>query len=92
MIVKTVEHVGLQDVDEKEAVAPEGNPEAEKETGCVEPEVKLALIELVTEEPAVTELLPELASEKSNGLRVVVVNHALVSALDEVFLKALPLT
>ena len=63
-MVKTVEHVGLQDVDEKEAVAPEGNPEAEKETaGCVEPEVKLALIELVTEEPAVTDLLPELASK-----------------------------
>ena len=32
-MVKVVEHVGLQLVGEKEAVAPEGSPEAEKETG-----------------------------------------------------------
>ena len=90
--VRTVEHAGLQEVAEKEAVAPEGNPEAEKETDWAEPEVKLALIELVTEEPAVTDLLPELASEKSKGLTALFVNHALASELDDVFLKALPLT
>jgi len=67
-------------VDEKEAVAPEGNPEAEKETaGCVEPEVKLALIELVTEDPAVTDLSPELVREKLKGW--VTINEALASAL-----------
>ena len=31
-IVTTVEQVGLQEAEEKDAVAPEGSPEAEKET------------------------------------------------------------
>jgi len=31
-IVTTVEQVGLQEAEEKDAVAPEGRPEAEKET------------------------------------------------------------
>jgi hypothetical protein len=39
----------------------------------------VALIEFVTEEPAMTDLSPELASEKLNGW--VIVNEALVSAL-----------
>src|SRR6266508_3366851 len=89
-IVRTVEQEGLQDVEEKEAVAPEGSPEAEKETGCVEAEVKLAMIELVTEEPAVTDLSPELESEKSR--EDATVNDAPVSELAELVLKALPLT
>ena len=32
LTLKTVEHVGLQEAEEKDAVAPEGSPEAEKET------------------------------------------------------------
>ena len=32
-IVNTVEHVGLQEGEEKDPVAPEGRPEVEKETG-----------------------------------------------------------
>jgi hypothetical protein len=39
------------------------------------PEAKVALIELVTEDPAVTDLSPELASEKLKGW--VTVNEAL---------------
>jgi len=89
-IVRTVEQEGLQDLEEKEAVAPEGSPEAEKVTGCVEPEAKLAMIELVTEEPAVTDLFPELESEKSK--EDATVNDAPVSELAELILKALPLT
>jgi hypothetical protein len=89
-IVRTVEQEGLQDAVEKEAVAPEGRPEAEKVTSCVEPEVKLATIELVTEAPAVTDLSPELEREKSRGDATV--NDAPVSELEELFLRALPLT
>ena len=89
-IVRTVEQEGLQDAVEKEAVAPEGRPVAEKETDCVEPEVKLATIELVTDEPGVTDLFPELESENSRGEATV--NDAPVSELAELFLRALPLT
>ena len=62
--------VGLQLVVEREASAPLGTPETEKETGWLEPDVKLVPIELETEEPALTDLLPELESEK---LKVAVV-------------------
>ena len=52
------------------------------------PLVKVALIVLLTEAPATTETLPELASEKSNAL--VLANHALATELGFVpFLKAL---
>jgi hypothetical protein len=73
--------LGLQLIGEKEAVAPEGNPEtkAENITGCVVPETSAALIELVTEDPARTDLFPELESEKSNGW--LTVNSALASLL-----------
>jgi hypothetical protein len=64
-IVNTVEQVGVQDGDEKEAVAPEGSPETEKDTGCEAPAVKLGVIELVAEDPAVSEVAPELESAKS---------------------------
>jgi hypothetical protein len=51
----------------------------------------VVLIELVTEEPAVTDLSPELAREKLKGW--VTVNEALASALGLYpFLKALALT
>jgi hypothetical protein len=65
--VSVEEQLGLQLFGEKEAVAPEGKPEAENVTGCVLPETNVALIALVTDEPAITDWLPELLSEKSNG-------------------------
>jgi hypothetical protein len=44
------------------------------------PDVKLALIELVTEDPATTVLSPELDTEKLKGW--VTINDALASALE----------
>ena len=78
-IVSVEEQLGLQLFGEKEAVAPEGSPEAENETGCVLPETNVALIVLVTDEPAITDLSPELESEKSNVW--LTVNEALASPL-----------
>ena len=78
-MVRVEEQLGLQLLEENEAVAPEGNPEAENETGCVLPETSVALIELVTDEPAVTDLSPELESEKPNDW--LTVNEALASLL-----------
>jgi hypothetical protein len=78
-IVSVEEQLGLQLFGEKEAVAPEGSPEAENVTGCALPETNVALIELVTDEPAITDLSPELESEKSNGW--LTVNEALASPL-----------
>jgi len=77
--VSVEEQLGLQLFGEKEAVAPEGSPEAESETGCVLPETNVALITFVTDEPAVTDLSPELESEKSNIW--LTVNEALASPL-----------
>jgi hypothetical protein len=79
LMVRVEEQLGLQLFGEKEAVAPEGNPDAENVTGCVVPETNVALIELVTDEPAVTDLSPELESEKLNGW--LTVNEALASPL-----------
>jgi hypothetical protein len=45
----------------------------------VVPDIKFALIELVMDEPAVTDLSPELEREKLNGW--LTVNEALASAL-----------
>jgi hypothetical protein len=79
LMVRVEEQPGLQLFGEKEAVTPEGNPEAENATGCVLPETNVALIELVTDEPAVTDLFPESESEKSNVW--LTVNEALASLL-----------
>jgi hypothetical protein len=35
----------------KEVLAPEGNPDAERETGSGDPETRLAVMVLVTEDP-----------------------------------------
>ena len=43
LIVNVDEQVGVQLADENEAVAPEGNPEAENVTGCALPDSRLAL-------------------------------------------------
>ena len=45
------EHVGLHDPGEKEAVAPVGRPEAEKDTDCAVPETRVAVIMLDTDCP-----------------------------------------
>jgi hypothetical protein len=79
VIVNVDEQLGLQEALEKEPLAPEGRPETEKVTACALPETNVALIALVTEEPAVTDLFPELESEKSNVWSTV--NEALVSPL-----------
>jgi hypothetical protein len=79
LMLRVVEHAGLHEADENEAIAPEGTPDTENNTACVTPEVKDALIELKVDEPAVTETLPEFANEKSKGL--VTVNEALTGAL-----------
>jgi hypothetical protein len=79
LMVRVEEQLGLQLFGEKEAVAPEGNPDAENVTGCVVPETNAALIKLVTDEPAVTDLSPE-ESEKLNGW--LTVNKAMASPLE----------
>jgi len=65
-MVMIVVQVGEQEVGEKEAAAPVGRPEAEKETLWVEPERRDAETELVTELPCVTDFDPPLEREKSN--------------------------
>jgi hypothetical protein len=64
LIVRVVEQVGEHAVEENDALAPVGNPEAEKDTDCVVPETSAALMELETEAPWLTDLLPPFVSEK----------------------------
>jgi hypothetical protein len=90
LIVSVEEQLGLQLVEENEAVAPVGKPEAEKLTAWAFPEAKVVLIELLTEEPATTDMPPELDTEKLKNW-----NKALASALaldPDPFLNALALT
>src|SRR6266567_4424304 len=63
-IVSPLEHVGVHAVGENAAVAPEGSPEAEKDTDCAVPDTSAALMELETEAPWLTDLLPPFVSEK----------------------------
>src|SRR5439155_520583 len=65
--VRVVEHVGVQEGAEKEALAPAGSPEAEKATDRELPETRVAVMVFVTDEPWVTDLSPPFDSEKSNG-------------------------
>ena len=64
LIVTVVEQVGEHVVEENDALAPVGSPEAEKATDCVVPETSAALMELETEAPWLTDLLPPFVSEK----------------------------
>src|SRR5437867_8648099 len=64
LIVRVVEQVGEHAVEENDALAPVGNPEAEKDTDCVVPETSAALMELETEAPWLTDLLPPFVSAK----------------------------
>jgi hypothetical protein len=50
-MVSRLEQVAVQVVCEKEPLAPEGNPDMEKETGWGDPETRLAVIVLVAEDP-----------------------------------------
>jgi hypothetical protein len=79
LMVMVEEQAGLQEAVENEAVAPVGRPEAENETAWALPDAKVVPIELVTEEPATTDLSPELAREKLKGW--LTINEALASAL-----------
>ena len=74
-----MEQVGLQEADENDPVAPEGRPEAEKETAWLLPETKAPAIVLLTEAPTTTDWSPEFDSEKSKG--GVTLNDALAWAL-----------
>src|SRR5207237_1302675 len=64
--VRVVEHVGVQEGLEKEALAPAGSPEAEKATDRELTEIRVAVMVFVTDEPCVTDLSPPFDSEKSN--------------------------
>jgi hypothetical protein len=66
-IVSRLEQVGLQVFCEKEALAPEGNPDAERETGSGDPETRLAVMVLIAVDPWVADRLIEFASEKLKG-------------------------
>ena len=57
----------LQAFCEKEALAPAGNPGAEKEIGSGDPETRLAVMVLAAEDPWVADRLIELESEKLKG-------------------------
>lgn len=48
------EQVGLHDAGGNEAVVPSGRPEAENETDCAVPEIRLAVIALDTDCPFTT--------------------------------------
>jgi hypothetical protein len=65
VIVSVDEQLGVHDPGDKAAVAPDGSPEAEIETDCAIPETVVTVMELVTDCPAVTDLLPEVDKEKS---------------------------
>jgi hypothetical protein len=62
--VNRLEQVGLQVFREKEALAPEGSPDAEKETAWGDPLSRFAVIVLVAADPWATDRLVEFASEK----------------------------
>src|SRR5205814_7745672 len=63
--VRVVEHVGVHEVLEKEAVVPAGSPEAEKVTGCEVPETRVAVMVFVTDESGETGSPATYASEMS---------------------------
>ncbi len=91
LIFRVVEQVVLHEAAENEAMAPTGRPETLKETTWVAPGLEDAVIVSEAEEPAITETLPELESEKSKVCPRV--NQALATALAvKLFLNAFALT
>ena len=89
-IVRVVEQLGVQEMTEKEALAPLGRPAAEKETDCEVPETRVAVMVFVTEEPRVTDLSPPFAREKSHEAAVTVKLFALEPVPAEVVTLILP--
>jgi hypothetical protein len=67
-----VEQFGVQAADDKDPRVPDGRPETDRDTGWVVPDIRLRLIVLVNDEPAVAYLFPELESTKSKGFVTVV--------------------
>jgi hypothetical protein len=65
VIVAVVVQVGLQEAGAKEAEAPVGSPEALNDTAVVAPEDRVAVMELVMDEPCLTLLGPPLDRVKS---------------------------
>ena len=70
--VKVEVQVGVQDVSEKEAVTPDGNPDAEKDAAWAVPVERVAVMVLVTLEPWVTLLVPPLLILKSKAILLTV--------------------
>lgn len=66
--VRVVEHVGLHEAEENEAVVLVGRPDTEKETELVVPAESDAVMTLATDSPAVTDLEPSSKRAKSNGI------------------------
>jgi hypothetical protein len=66
-IVNVLVKVGLPDCGLKDADAPEGRPETDKDTGSVEPETRLAVIVMESDPPRVTVNPPPALKEKSKG-------------------------
>src|SRR5258706_4591576 len=60
VILRFVEHVGVQETADNDPVAPKGKPETLKEAGWALPDINVALMELLSEEPAVTDRVPKL--------------------------------
>ena len=79
-MVIVVEHVGLQDVEENDAVVPVGNPDTENKTDWVAPDERVAVIAFVTDCPCVTDLFPSLLMEKLNAAVDVIVVRASAGA------------
>ena len=70
LIFSIVEQAGLQEGDENAPVAPAGSPDRLKDTAWLIPETRAAETEFVTDDPATTDLLPELDTEKLNSVPV----------------------
>jgi hypothetical protein len=70
LIFSIVEQAGLQEGDEKVPVAPAGNPDTLKDIAWLIPETRAAETEFVADDPATTDLLPELDTEKLKSVPV----------------------
>jgi hypothetical protein len=66
LIVQVLEKVGLPEDGLKEDVAPEGSPDADRLTLCVEPPVKVTVTIFEPEPPCVTVIPTLLLKLKSN--------------------------
>lgn len=88
LIVNIGEQLAVQEAGEKLPVAPVGNPETANENCWLTPEFTVAVIEVETLEPAMTEMFPPFVSVKKL-MPVTWANHALASELATLFLTAI---